>query len=407
MDVDIRTITADEVPAWSAGVYTGFVNPAGDMDAEAHRAGLELDRTWGGFDSGRVVATLRSFRSQLTLPGGGALETSAVTAVTTTSTHRRRGLASRLMAAELAASVARGEQAAILIAAEWGIYGRFGYGPATEHQTWMVDALAARFRRRPEGTVVYVDRDTARVLAAEVYERHRMSRPGQISRPDHFWDIEFGIVRFPSWPEPKPAFHVVARDPAGSVIGVARYETDERWEHRQPRGHVAVRLLVTSDPMAELLLWHHLLSLDLIASVRVEDRSVDELLPWLLTDARHARPSSRSDFLWIRPLDVAGMLTARSYLVPGRIVLEVVDVTGVTGGRFALDAGSEGASCMPTSASADLTVDAAVLGSVYLGGYPVRTLAAAGLVDEHSTGAVAKADAMFRSPITPWCSTWF
>jgi hypothetical protein len=37
----------------------------------------------------------------------------------------------------------------------------------------------------------------------------------------------------------------------------------------------------------------------------------------------------------------------------------------------------------------------------------VRMLAAAGLVDEHSTHAVAKADAMFRSPITPWCSTWF
>lgn len=407
MEIDVRTITDDEVAAWCAGLNTGFLNPSGDVDAEARRPGLFLDRTWGGFDGDTVVATLRSFRSQMTVPGGGALEASAVTAVTTTSTHRRCGLASRLMAGELAASVERGEQASILIAAEWGIYGRFGYGASTEHQTWTVDAVAARLRRRPQGTVEYVSRDTARALAPEVYEHHRSKRPGEISRLERFWDIDFGILRYPSWTEPKPAFSVVARDPAGSVTGVARYEYQEKWELRQPRGQVSVQLFLTSDPGAESLLWHHLLSLDLTASVRVGDRPVDELLPLLLTDARHAQASGRADFLWIRPLDVAGMLATRSYLVSGKVVLEVVDAAGLAGGRFALDGGSDGASCVRTTASADLTLDAATLGSAYLGGYGLRTLAAAGLVDEHSTSAVARADAMFRSPVTPWCSTWF
>jgi predicted acetyltransferase len=60
-----------------------------------------------------------------------------------------------------------------------------------------------------------------------------------------------------------------------------------------------------------------------------------------------------------------------------------------------------------TGATADLTLDVGVLGSVYLGGYGVRTFAAAGLIDEHSPGAVQQADAMFRSAVTPWCSTWF
>ncbi|MFN2496512.1 MAG: GNAT family N-acetyltransferase [Pseudonocardiaceae bacterium] len=403
----MRTITDDEVAAWCAALNTGFLNPAGDVDAEARRPGLFLDRTWGGFEGTKVVATLRSFRSQLTVPGGGGLEASAVTAVTTTPTHRRRGLASRLMAGELAASMERGEQVSVLIAAEWGIYGRFGYGASTEHQTWTVDALAARVRHRPQGTVEYVDRDTARVLAPEVYERHRWKRPGEISRPERFWDIDFGILRYPSWPDPRPGFYVVARDPAGLVTGVARYEYEEKWELRQPKGRVTVQLLLTSDPGAESLLWHHLLTLDMTAIVRVDDRPADELVPLLLTDARHAQPSGRADFLWIRPLDVAAMLSTRSYLVSGQVVLEVVDAAGLAGGRFALDGGPEGASCVPTTASADLTLDAAVLGSAYLGGYGVRTLAAAGLVDEHSPSAVARADAMFRSPVTPWCSTWF
>jgi predicted acetyltransferase len=101
------------------------------------------------------------------------------------------------------------------------------------------------------------------------------------------------------------------------------------------------------------------------------------------------------------------MLSTRSYLVPGRIVLEVVDSIGLAGGRFALDGGPDGASCARTTASPDLTLDAGTLGSAFLGGYGMRTLAAAGLIDEHTTSAVAKTDAMFRSPVTPWCSTWF
>ena len=407
MGIEVRTITDGEVAAWCAAANTGFLDPVGDVDAETLRPSLFLDRTWAGFDGDTVVATLRSFGSQLTVPGGGVLEASAVTAVTTTSTHRRRGLASRLIAGELAASVERGEQVSILIPVEWRIYGRFGYGAATEHQSWTVDASAAQLRNPPQGTVEYIDRDTARALAPEIYERHRPGRPGEFSRSEYFWDIEFGIVRPPSWSEPKPRFRVAARDPTGLATGVAEYQFEGRWEHRQPRGEVIVRLFVTSDPAAESLLWHHLINLDLTASVCIHNRPVDELLPLLLADARHARPIDRFDFLWIRPLDIAGMLSARSYLVSGRVVLEVVDAAGLTAGRFALDGAPDGASCVRTTASADLTLDTAVLGSVYLGGYGVRRLADAGLVDEHSTGAVTRADAMFRSPVTPWCSTWF
>jgi predicted acetyltransferase len=407
MQIDVRTIVDDEVAAWCAGVNTGFLNPAGDVDAEAIRPGLHLDRTWGAFDHDRVAATLRSFPTPITVPGGGELVASAVTAVTTTSTHRRRGLASRLVTAELAASKERGEPVSILIAAEWAIYGRFGYGPGTEHQDVTVDAAAARFQRRPAGSVEYVDRDAARSLAPEVFERHRRARPGEITRTKRHWDANFGILRMPSRPERKPAFHVVARDPAGTPVGVARYDYEERWALRQPKGEVTGSLFLTAGPAGDALLWYHLISLDLVASVRVSDRPADELLPWLLVDARHAHPSDRCDFLWLRPLDVPAMLTARCYPVAGRVVLEVVDDAGLAGGRFALEAGPQGASCTPTRAPADVTLGVSALGSIYLGGFALRTLAAAGLVDEGTPGGLARADALFRAPVTPWCSTWF
>jgi predicted acetyltransferase len=407
MGIEVRTITDDEVAAWCGAVNVGFLNPGGEVDAEARRPGLFLDRTWAAFDSARVVATLRSFPSELTVPGGAALRVGAVTAVTTTSTHRRRGLATRLVAAELAAAAERGEHASVLIAAEWQIYGRFGYGAATEHQTWTVDAGAARLRRRPPGTVEHTDAGTARALVPAVYERHRSGRPGELSRADRYWDLEYGLLRYPSWPEPKPAFHLVARDPAGQPVGVLRYTHEEKTEGRLIRGEVSVHSLFAADPAGHALLWDHLVSLDLVSTVRAADRPVDEVLPWLLADARHAQAGHRSDFLWVRPLDVPAMLAARRYLVPGRLVLQVADEAGPAAGRYALEGGPDGATCQRTGAAADLTLDAAVLGSAYLGGYRLRTLAEAGLVAEHRPGALAQADTMFRGSLAPWCSTWF
>lgn len=407
METDVRRITDDELPAWSAAVTTGFFNPVGDADTELRRALVLLDRTWGAFDGDRVVATLRSFPTEVTAPGGALLPAAAVTAVTTTSTHRRRGLASRLVLADLAAARERGEQLSVLIAAEWGIYGRFGFGAATEHHGWTVDAAAGRLRRSPDGTVEYVDQKTARALAPQIYEPHRRHRPGEMSRSGQFWDLYLGILHFPSWGERKPSFYALARDAAGEPVGLAVYRFDPRHEHRLPLGEVSVQHLIAVDPAATALLWQHLLSLDLTVLVQTPDRPVDDPLPWLLADARHARAGERADFLWLRPLDVAGLLGARRYLVPGQVVLEVADPVGLAAGRFALDAGPDGADCRPTTRSADLTLDVGVLASAYLGGYPLRTLSVAGLVDEHTAGAVDRADTMFRSAVAPWCSGWF
>jgi predicted acetyltransferase len=408
MQLDVRTITDDEVAAWCDATNRGFVNPApGAPDAALRRSQMDLDRTWGGFDGSAVVSTLRSFPTGLTVPGGRMLDVSAVTAVTTTATHRRRGLGSRMVLGELAASAERGEAAAVLIAAEWPIYGRFGYGPATEHQTVRLDATAARMRQRPAGTVEFATPHDARAAAREVYERHRAARPGEIGRTDRAMDIQFGLIRFPSWPEIKKAFTVIARDGAGTPVGVARYTVEEKDAHRRPAGEISVDQFISDGPLGSALLWWHFANLDLVGTVVAEDRPPDEVLPLLLVDARHARAEDRFDFLWVRPLDVPAMLSTRDYLTTGTVVLEVVDKAGFAAGRYALDAAATGATCERTDAPADLTLDVATLGSAYLGGYQLRTLGAAGLVEEHSPGALARADALFTSPVTPWCSTWF
>ncbi len=127
----------------------------------------------------------------------------------------------------------------------------------------------------------------------------------------------------------------------------------------------------------------------------------------MLVDGRSLRQTGRFDFIWVRVLAVAAALSGRRYASDGAVVIEVIDPLGIAGWRFALEGGPKGATCVPTGASADLTVPVDALGSVYLGGMSVLALGAAGRVDEHASGALVRADAMFRSALTPWCSTWF
>jgi len=121
-----------------------------------------------------------------------------------------------------------------------------------------------------------------------------------------------------------------------------------------------------------------------------------------------ARSSNGQDHLWLRVLDVARALEARTYGAPGRLVLDVTDRLGYASGRFALEAGPDGrASVSPAGEPADLTLDVSALGTIYLGDQTVPRLAAAGLVAEQRGGAVSRADRMLRTAARPWCPDGF
>ena len=121
-----------------------------------------------------------------------------------------------------------------------------------------------------------------------------------------------------------------------------------------------------------------------------------------------ARSSNGQDHLWLRVLDVARALEARTYGAPGRLVLDVTDRLGYASGRFALEAGPDGhGSVSPAGEPADLTLDVSALGTIYLGDQTVPRLAAAGLVAEQRGGAVSRADRMLRTAARPWCPDGF
>src|SRR3954447_19307514 len=198
MTVEIRPIDPAELEAWESAMRVGFHQPEpkpDDARARAEHFAGEMDwpRAHGAFDGGRVVATFRSYATELTVPGG-VVTADAVTNVTVAPTHRRRGILSTLMRDDLAAAGARGEPVAILVASEWPIYGRYGFGPAVDIVEIELDARLARFAMPGDGQVAMVSPQELREAAPAVYEAHRSATPGAIERSGAWWDRRLGLV---------------------------------------------------------------------------------------------------------------------------------------------------------------------------------------------------------------------
>ena len=220
MTVDVRPINEAEVPAWVESMRNGFLGHAPEGEAEFRRPHLDLGRTLGAFDGERVVGTLRSFTTSMTVPGG-AVTCAALTNVTVASTHRRQGILTSMLNRDLAESVERGEIVGALIAAEYPIYGRFGYGPAVETQDLDVDARVAWRVPRDGGSVEFVTGTELRALGPPIYDEVKAATPGTIERPDHVWDGDLGIIDWPSRPPKPDRFFVLGRNAEGTPDGLS------------------------------------------------------------------------------------------------------------------------------------------------------------------------------------------
>jgi predicted acetyltransferase len=410
---EIRPVRDDELAAWFGAFATAFYiwhNAEPRAMAEARRPMLDLDRAIGAFEGETIVGTFRTFASELTLPGGRLVPVNAVSGVSVRPTHRRRGILSSMNADDVRRTTERGDAASILISAEWPIYGRFGYGPATWAARWTVRTRAARFLVEPTGSVEMVDLETARALLPEIYDRHRRSQPGEIRRDDVRWEFDLGLREFPGRPRwfGEVAIH---RAVDGTPDGYARYHGQEQWEEGIPDNLLILDELLASNPEADLALWAFLSNVDLTATIQADTRRPREPWVWQLADARAARQSHLGEMLWVRVIDVPRILANRAYDRTADMVLEVVDeVAGQPGpaaGRYRLEASADGAECRTTDAPPDITLGVAQLSAAVLGGTRLVDAARARPPVEHRAGTLAALDALLRTPDEPWCATWF
>ncbi|HEX7598549.1 MAG TPA: sterol carrier protein domain-containing protein [Polyangia bacterium] len=129
-----------------------------------------------------------------------------------------------------------------------------------------------------------------------------------------------------------------------------------------------------------------------------------------MADRRGFKITGEDDGLWLRVLDPLVALEARSYEADGDVRIAVSDPLGFAHGVYALSVRHGKVTVtadVATDATSDVSMDVSALGSVYLGGVRVDTLARTGQVTSKSRDAIDILDALLAHREQPYCITHF
>ncbi len=405
IDLTLRTVRDDDdFTSFNAALYSVFLEDPQDDETELSRKITDFDRMFGFHDGSRWASTAGDYRKQVILPGGALVPVAAVTAVTVSPAHRRRGLLTQMMRYQLDGIRARGTEAlAMLFASETMIYGRFGYGLASQNAVLTGQVRDLGFRPEVDlgdGSVSETDAATLLAHGPAIFDRAIGDLPGRMDRPRGWWDNlihdnaerrkESGSIRF--------ALH---HEADGTPSGFAIYRPKSDWSATGPNGELHIHEVRATNPRAYARIWRFLLEIDLIRSIKYDGAAVDEPLRYLVADQRALR-CAVNDGIFVRLVEVDRALALRRYAAPIDIVLDVRDdFCPWNTGRYRLRGGPDGAECEKTGAPADIAISARDLGAVYLGGTSVAQLVAAGLVGELTPGSAQRAAVAFGWPVAP------
>ncbi len=362
-------------------------------------------------DSGgeeEVIGTVNHFPFEMTMPVG-RVPVAGVTGVGVWPTHRRQGVLSSLMRRQLADIHADGVRYAALWASEASIYERFGYGMAfTELETSVTrpyGVLRADAPRDPDLRVVLREPERVRTDLERVHEAVAATRLGQFRRTEPWWDrcLRDGPHQRGDR-SPLAAAVVSSHD---GPLGYALYRVRNKWETGGSAGEVHVQEITATTPTAWTALLEHLFNRDLVSTVVFEFLPADGPLHHLLA-GRDRAVATYQPALWVRLVDLAGALSERPYAAPFEGVLAVTDrYAPWNAGRWRIKADTSGARVELTDEQPDLSLDAAHLGAAYLGETSLTGFLRAGLVTEHTPGAVARLDTALHRLDSPFCGVIF
>lgn len=394
--MDIRPCSSvEELAAALAAIGHYFALREDVEGAERFAQWIDVERMHAAFDGDTVVGGAGAFTYDVSVPGGATVPGAGVTVVGVLPTHRRRGILTQLMRAQLEDARARGDALAYLWASEARIYPRFGYGLASRVGSMSLSRDRVAFAQpfTPRGSFRLVSIDEAAELFPPLYERLRAQRPGMSSRSEAWWttrrliDSPFGQA---------PPKNRVLLELDGEPAGYALYNVKQEWAHGSSTGTMTVIEAVAPEPEASRELWRWLLDFDWTSKIAVDLLPLDHELFLLLAEPRRMQ-FEVNDGVWVRILDVGAALNARTFGA-GEVTLEIA-------GEGTWRVSASGAE--QVGGEADIRLNIAQLGSVYLGGFTFAQLLRASRVVERIPGAVERADELFSTAVEPWCAEIF
>lgn len=359
---------------------SGFFDPflEGDMLEQWHR--LLLADDWRlrvvhdpdprpfGLDQ-EPVATFASIGGTVNT-GGTLAPASLITDVTVQASHQRRGLMKRLMTTDLSEARERGDVFALLTATDGLIYGRFGFGVATNARRLEINT-GDRFQltTAPTGRAVFADPTKIIEVRQTIFEQFHANQFMSVSRPAHHWHTGYDWYNFRSRDD-RAAVHL---DESGTPDAAVVFSIEKDRVRivdllgTNPAAEIElIRLLGHSDG-GQLLLWEHC-------------NNIQHPLPWALVDPRLVRTTAMHDTIWMRILDVEQALRIRAWERDGQIRLGVDDPLGDQSATFNIRVADDTVEVSRTNEPAEAMVAMRALAPLYSGLQEAGGLAAAGLV---------------------------
>jgi predicted acetyltransferase len=407
-DLTTRVLTPDEFPLAARLVSATMLSSVADDVINDWATFFEDETTHGAIAAdGAVAGIARWFETELSL-AGPSLPAAGVTAVAVLPTHRRQGHLRRLMEAQLESIASAEVPIALLVAAEWPIYGRYGYGPAISACGYEIDASISRFTAARTGTIELVTSADLRPHLEAMHDQRWARTMGAVKRKPQIWERIAGVSRWPGdSDDPGQARGALWRDDSGDVQGAVAYRVEEKWTRNRPTGKLNVQLLVGATPEAERELWRHLCDTDWVTTVNAGNRAVDDPVQLLFDDGRAAAQVDTFDCIWARILDVPRAFGARRADRQRSAVVEVVDDLEYAAGRWAITLGPDGGEAVASKATPDARLPIKALGAALFGGTSVTRMHHAGWLDEESPGGVARVDDLLHTATAPWSPTTY
>lgn len=403
MSIEYRQARAEEMPAIMRAQSLGFGASTADDEIEQSVGRTLIRPEWRlcAFEDGEPVSQI--VVKPVTMHWNG--REIAATGVTDVFTHpaaRRRGHLRELMTRAFAQMREAGQSVTILEASFAAIYQRFGWAIVYTGLIHEFDPRHLRFADEiaTPGRVRLVRREEARPVIEPAYDRFVAGRTLSFRRGEFEWSAALRLRTTGQAP-----VLVAVYEEAGEVLGYAIYRVEERQGARpsDPGQKLTVMESVWLTPAAHRALVQFAASHDLVDTLRIIMLPLDDPLFYQVQEPR-ALNTDAVDGALARIVDLEAALAGRGYDGEGRLVLGVEDrYAPWNTGAWELTAEGGGATVRRTDAEPHLRLTPRVLAHLVTGYQPASTLARAGLIACAEPGALATADALFRTARVPVC----
>lgn len=353
---------------------------------------------------GRIVGVSARVPLQVSFPyadGAAPHNVHAITDVAVRPDRERQGVLQCLMAGQLLWAREHGFGWSALIASSPRIYGRFGYGIATNYHSVTMgisDLYDLDINVNAYSMDLLPICEESIAMHQKVWADHARRVPGTVVLGQEIITARNAKDPLDERISVEPKIAVLHRD--NKVLAAAYVE-------HLATGDQNLQILVGATEEARTALVWHMCNIRKVITTRVWNVASDDQLVFAGTGPR-GKDMSTLDGIWLRPVHLGAALWSLHWRNPIHMVVELSDAIPGTDKRVAVEAHVPGkAQVESTDQAPDLTISSTLLGAVSLGAYSVHGGLQLGSYTEHRPGAAAELVAALRGIRAPCTATEF